>query len=347
MASSLKPLVNQDELFDLQVQRLFPENLLYHRILLNVPSTEEISSAKQQNQHPSGLIEDPHVNNFIVSMSSWDGDERRQAEGKLKSELARSEKVNGSLSPSTLELLRRLAQYYVEAGAYAKAELSYKRLFVAIQENQGPWSLKTADILQRLAEVEVEQGNYAEATEFLLRAEAIQKAMLGDNALEALSTCASIAILYDKQKLWQEAEKRYCYVIEAREEFLSKRHEDTLIVMENLALNYRMRGTKTLHLAADQYQRVLQRRAENLERSVDDGEDEEKEAALAQIAANVQRLGDVYLEMGKPEERRKLLEEWSPRLNRGACSGQGRKQGEMENREKRGETLARERKARK
>jgi tetratricopeptide (TPR) repeat protein len=281
-------------------------------------------------------------------MSSWNLDEQRQeAEGKLKSELARSENVNGSLSLSTLELLKRSAQYYVEVGAYTKAELLYKRLFVAVQDIHGPWSFKTAEILQRLAEVEVEQGNYAEATEYLLRAETIQKAILGDEDRDTLSTCASIAILYDKQKLWQEAERRYRQVIRAREALLTEGHEDTLMVIENLALSYRMRGKKTLHLAAYQYQRILQRRAENLQSSACDGEVEEDEKALRQLAATVQKLGDVYFEMGKPEERRKLLEEWSPQLDRVAKFEQLRKQREIEKPKKKGESLVGERKGRK
>ena len=43
--------------------------------------------------------------------------------------------------------------------------------------------------------------------------------------------------------------------------------EDTLTVMENLALSYRLRGKNTLRQAAEQYEKVLRRRKENLDSS--------------------------------------------------------------------------------
>ncbi|KUJ24266.1 uncharacterized protein LY89DRAFT_537851, partial [Mollisia scopiformis] len=152
----------------------------------------------------------------------------KEAEESLKEELSRSEKDNGLSSGSTLELINQLAQHYVEFEEYSKAEQLYKRAFVATQDHQGPLHLKTAAILQRIADVEKEQGHYAEASECLSRVEAIQNAVLPPGDPQTLSTRASIAILYDKQKQWQQAEGLYKRVISEREKYLDKYHEDML-----------------------------------------------------------------------------------------------------------------------
>src|SRR5207247_1264820 len=163
-------------------------------MLGNTISPDDTLSSKPQNETPSPPLE-AEVRNSIKKVNSWPSEQQQQkAEGSFKEALSRSEDKNGLSSPSTLEVVKELARYYIKVNEYLKAELLYKRVFVAIQEQEGPWNPKTATILQLIAEAAVRQGHYVEATECLLRVEAIQKAAIGINHLETLSTRASIAI---------------------------------------------------------------------------------------------------------------------------------------------------------
>lgn len=270
------------------------------------------------NQSESPGIYDPDLIQIELEPSTKD------KEALYKRSIEESEAENGCSHRITIGRLERLADFYRNNREYFKAELLYKRIFVPLQDSAdyGPWNRITASILQRIAQVQIEQGSIAEATEYLLRVKEIQIMLYGDDDPESLKIQASIAILYDKQKRWHEAEELYKKVIRARELKFGDHHEETLSVIENLALSYRLRGGTALKSAVTQYTDLLQRRksmtedpsCQGLEEIGDRYPSSERPRATAlreRLVATVQKLAEVYDVMGKARQRRDLLKKWS------------------------------------
>ena len=243
-------------------------------------------------------------------------------ESSFKKALSRSEDKNRLSSPSTLEVVKELARYYIKVNKYLKAELLYKHVFVAIQEQEGLWNPKTATILQLIAEAAVRQGHYVEATECLLRVEVIQKAAIGINHLETLSMQASITILFDKQEHWQDAEKLYKDVITEREALLGANDEETLKIIENLALSYWMRGTKVSLQAAEEYKKVLLHQKEKLQQYISGQQEGSHEKAQSRLAATMLKLVALYNEMGSTKLQQELLKDYSKYLSQSSTKGE-------------------------
>ena len=238
-----------------------------------------------------------------------------------KESLLNSERENGPIDRITISYLEQLGKHYMANAEYLKAELLYKRAFVAAEKlGHGPCNSKVAALLQQVVECGVKQGKYAEATENLWRIYNIQRYQYGNEGPETLRTGANIAIMYDKQKLWLDAEKLYVQVIEARQKRMGNVSEDTLRVMENLAVNYRLRSKKTWARAAAVYEEIIGHREKLLKPASEsskrqshfltvDQEDDEKQRS--RIRDNVSKLAEVYEIMRNAPSRRRLLQHWS------------------------------------
>lgn len=261
-------------------------------------------------------------------------EESEQSEGIYKDRLRQSERSNEPLFETTV--LKDLARSYAEKGGYLKAELLYKRAFVVIADSDryGPWHPATVSILQSLAEVEIAQEKFAEATENLMHLQTFQKHRHGEDDPKTSGTRAIIAVLYDKQKRWHDAEEMYKRTIQAREKRSEDLSEETLSVMENLALSYRLRGKKTWRRAAEQYEKVLDLRLKNLKnpssrslelRASQDGPQSEKgkeiqredRAQYTALRTTVFKLAEVYEVLGDTKCRQKLLHDYSHYVKQG------------------------------
>lgn len=244
-----------------------------------------------------------------------------ETENLYKVKLFNSEKENGLVHEITIAYMEQLGKLYAENGEYLKAELLYKRAFVAAEDsNHGPYHPRIAALLQPLAECAIKQGKFTEATENLLRIYTIQRCQYGDEGLETLSTGANIAVMYDKQKLWQAAEEMYKQIIEGRKRRIGDSSEATLRVMENLALNYRLRSKKMWAQSAAQYKEIIGCRKNLLKRVHKNGDQQSPLLAAGEhddddqrsrIKADVLKLAEVYEMMGNMESRRQLFQEWS------------------------------------
>ena len=239
-------------------------------------------------------------------------------EESYKKVLLDSEKENGLVHSITIAYLDQVGKYYMANAKYLKAELVYKRAFVAAENlNHGPCDSRIAALLKQIVECGISQGKYAQATETLRRIHRIQRYQFGDESPETLRTQATMAIMYDKQKLWRDAEKLYVHVIEARQKRLGNSSEDTLRVMENLALNYRLRSKKTWARSAAKYEEIIGRRENllcesgNRESTFTSVDEEDEEIQRERIKHNILSLAEVYEEMGDGQARRRLFERWS------------------------------------
>ena len=145
---------------------------------------------------------------------------RYPKEKTCKDHLRRSEEDNGLLHDTTITNLQILAQVYADQGDYLRAELLYERALVVFTDSElyGPWHPKAIRILHPLAEVEIKQGKFMEATQTLTYLQTFQTALYGKDHSDTLRTGANLAVLYDKQKRWQDAEALYKKIIQAREQ---------------------------------------------------------------------------------------------------------------------------------
>ncbi|KAL8783755.1 MAG: hypothetical protein Q9195_009293 [Heterodermia aff. obscurata] len=240
---------------------------------------------------------------------------------KLYEMLLTSERENGLVHRITIAYLEQLGKHYMANARYLKAELLYKRAFVAAEElNHGPCNSRVAALLQQLVECVIKQAKYAEATENLWRIYSIQRCQFGDEGLETLKTRANIAIMYDKQKLWLDAEKLYVQVIEARKKRIGISNEDTLRVMENLALNYRLRSKKTWARSAAKYEEIIGyrenllkrvRESSNQQGHVPTTDEKDDGSQCSRIKDNVLKLAEVYEMMKNVQSRQRLFQHWS------------------------------------
>jgi len=240
----------------------------------------------------------------------------------LRRQLSQSERSHGSLHPSTITCVQELARQYIADGEYLKAELLYKRAFVSITDSdtRGPWHSEMIRVLKPLASVQIGQGKFAAATENLKYLQTFEVAKHGEESSQTLRTRACLAILYDKQKRWQDAESTYRAVIQIQEKRDGgSNKEETLAIMEHLGLSYRLQGRKTLRKAAKQYEEVLCRRKENLDvlreeikRSSNTDQDhlnEKLNHSEGRMSATVSKLVEVCEAMGNTKRRLELLEE--------------------------------------
>lgn len=240
----------------------------------------------------------------------------------LRRQLSQSERSHGSLHPSTSTCVQELARQYVADGEYLKAELLYKRAFVSITDSdtRGPWHPNMIRVLKPLASVQIGQGKFAAATENLKHLQTFEVAKYGEESSQIFRTRACLAILYDKQKRWQDAESTYKAVIQIREKRDGgSNKEETLAIMENLGLSYRLRGRKALRKAAEQYEDVLCCWKENvnvlrgeIKRSSNTDQDhlnEKLNHSEERMSATVSKLVEVCEAMGNTKRRLELLEE--------------------------------------
>ena len=234
-----------------------------------------------------------------------------EAESKLRN----NERENGYVHEKTLSSLIILAQTYESQSSFSLAELLYKRAFVAIldSETYGPWHKDTAKLIELLSEVEIEQGKFLEAAGNLIYLLEFQKKMYGETHLNTTRTMARIAVLYDKLQRWEDSEKLYLSVIRAREQKGQGEAEETLNVMENLALSYRLRGGKTLARSVSRYTTVLEIRKRKFDRYREKIDPETKtlreSSEYASLMDIVSKLMNVHDSMGNLTSRREILSE--------------------------------------
>ena len=212
--------------------------------------------------------------------------------------------------------LECLARHHANTEDYVKAELLYKRAFVIIMDSDhyGPWRPRIVEILQHLVKVELKQGEYCEPAELLIHLRKLQQFEHGEDSREATATAATLATLYDKKERWQDAEALYKHVISVRERPKDGwRRQETLAVMQNLALSYRMQGGKNLGRAAAQYEKVLARRASILrEKGKGSKRSREHNRELrAQLRTIVSRLIEIYAKMRQTERCREVYCKYS------------------------------------
>ena len=137
-----------------------------------------------------------------------------------------------------------------------------------------------------------------------------------DEHPESLRTMARLAIIYDEQGNFPEAQRLYKKVINSRETSpeLGRDHEDTIKTIENLAVSYRLQGQgpENLTRAAEAYQKALERRKEVLSRygGTTNIAPERLGDARERLADTVVRLGEVYRELGEEEKAQALLEQF-------------------------------------
>jgi tetratricopeptide (TPR) repeat protein len=237
---------------------------------------------------------------------------------KTRGGLARSEKDHGYHDRKTLRMMAALAHLHAVAGQYHKAESLNKRLLVEVQDLCGYFSLEHAFILNQLAHNAYLQSDYDWAAALLLRVLNIQEAIYEerDEHPESLRTTARLAIIYDEQGNFSEAQRLYKKVIESRETSpeLGWDHEDTIKTIENLAVSYRLQGQgrENLTRAAQAYEKALERRKRVLSRygGTTDTAPERLGDARERLADTVVRLGGVYRELGEEEKAQALLEQW-------------------------------------
>lgn len=242
---------------------------------------------------------------------------------EAKTQVRNNERKHGYVHEQTLCSLIILAQTYESQSSFLSAELLYKRALVAIldPETYGPWHTYIAKLLRRLSEVEIEQGKFLEAAENLLYLLEFQEKLYGATHLYTTRTKARIAVLYDKLQRWEDAEGLYLSVVEASGQKGEGETEETLTVMENLALSYRLRGEKTLAKSASVYQRVYSIRKKQFDRFRMELDPQMRKprsklqlrnsseyASLREIAS---KLMKVYESLGDARRWRDLFDEWS------------------------------------
>ena len=230
--------------------------------------------------------------------------------------VCRNEKGSGFWDETATMQLQCLARHHANTEDYVKAELLYKHAFVIIMDSDhyGPWHPRIAEILQHLVKVELKQVKYCEPTEILTHLRQLQQFEYGEDSREATTTAATLATLYDKQERWQDAEALYKHVISVRERPKDGwRRQETLAVMQNLALSYRMQGGKNLGRAAAQYEKVLSRRDRILrEKGKGSKRSRENNRELrAQLRTIVSRLIEIYAKMRQTERCREVYCKYS------------------------------------
>ena len=182
-------------------------------------------------------------------------------------------------------------------------------------ELYGPWHTNIAKLLKLLSEVEIEQEKFPEAAENLLYLLEFQKKMCGVTHLCTTRTMARIAVLYDKLQRWEDAEKLYLSVINARKQKGEGETVETLNVMENLALHYQLREGKALARSVNMYRTVhVIRKAQfdRFKKELDPQMEElrkkvRKSSEYVSLRDVDSKLMDVYERMGDLTSRREIL----------------------------------------
>ena len=306
---------------DLELIQLPPED--YEKViesikecLVNIQEVQQRSSA----YYAKLGIDDIEITETELSRTTTTKSTASSME-EAKIELRDNERKNGYVHEQTLSSLIILARTYESQSSFLLAELLYKRAFVAIldPETYGPWHTSIAKLLELLSEVQIEQGKFLEAAGNLLYLLKFQKKKYGATHSYTTGTMARIAVLYDKLQRWEDAEKLYLDVIKAREQTGEDETVETLNVMENLALNYRLRGGKTLARSVSMYKTVYGARKTQFDRfkgeldpqtkKLRTKETLRKSPQYASLRAIFSKLMDVYESMGDLTSYRELLGE--------------------------------------
>ena len=77
-----------------------------------------------------------------------------------------------------------------------------------------------------------------------MKALSIQQKVLGENHPETAVTYSSLAVLYEEQGRYQEAEDFCLKVISIREKILGENHPDTKVCYQFLMILYQQQGKK-------------------------------------------------------------------------------------------------------
>ena len=190
---------------------------------------------------------------------------------EAKSQLREKERQHGYIHRYTIMSLLYLARMYESKSSFLSAELVYKRALVAILDSKisGRRYSLIAKLLEYLSEVEIEQGKFQEASqqlEFMLK---FQQRTDGDDkshALQIATTMGRLAVLYDKLKQWESAQRLYHDAIEKRNQAGQAETDETLAVMENLALSYLLKGGESLTESANVRGKIYEIRVKRFEK---------------------------------------------------------------------------------
>lgn len=228
---------------------------------------------------------------------------------KLQETLVRYEMHGELVQPRTLHLLRQLANIAVQNDDHCTAQMIYTRIFIVLQEHN-PLGIETAEILCDMASAARKQGHYIESSQCLCQAKKIQENRHRghDDHPDVIAICAQLAIVYDQQGRFLDAERLYERVLRARERMFGPDDERTISVLENLALHHCLIGKpKNWNQAVKLYYQVLQRRDEVLSRMARSAAEDAVADMEAKIAATTLRLADLYLDSGQAKEAQRVL----------------------------------------
>lgn len=325
---SIKECLSNIKAVQLRSSAYYAKLGIDHLPIIDVKTTTNVSNLKastlrpQQSDHQNSAesLLDDNRNDIVITETELSRTITEKSTvssiTEAKNNLRINERKNGYVHEQTLVSLIILAQTYETKFSFFLAELLYKRAFVAIldSETYGPWHTDTARLLELLSEVEIEQGKFLEAAGNLMYLLKFQKKMNGETHLNTTRTMARIAVLYDKLQRWEDAEKLYLSVIEAREQERQGETVETLNVMENLALSYRLRGKKTLERSVRMYTRVLnirKRQFGTYEGKIDPQTKKtlRESSEYASLWDLVSKLMDLHHRMGHLASRRELLGE--------------------------------------
>jgi tetratricopeptide (TPR) repeat protein len=156
--------------------------------------------------------------------------------------LETNERARGPEDMSTIIIVNKLGNLYLDQEQISKAENMYRRALEGMEKCRGPKAISTLMIVNNLGILYEKQGRLSEAEIMYQRALDGKEKILGPGHKLTLTTVENLGMLYTKQGQIAEAETMYQRALDGLEKAWGPDHISTLRTVHSIAVFYSEQG---------------------------------------------------------------------------------------------------------